>query len=410
MKQRIYDLSVSFLGFLAVLTVVCGCGKQGVSADKALVPGSVVTNPVVRGYWELKDTDVLVQVGRQALTKAALEASVQESMDLYEASSRGRSARAIPQMSNPEFQRQKLRAPLFSRYIVQTALAQEAVAQRVEPTEEDLKKADVTVNRLCKSMSMSRDDYAARLPGGKAELEQRMKDHANTMALKRKQFGDNAFAVSDEDAMRLREALKEVQAKALASNQVVRAAMESAKKILETCKNVAQATTSNAVAEIQAKLPEGVTFHGLVMARKDDLDGDEAAMELGRLMPGVWSSVVQMGERFELYYLHKVDLSQGADNVTYMFACATAPCAEEWPLPELSSIKGDIMRRKIREKNDPWIQEVLKKQGVLFPNGVAFMNFETSECKDRSHDHGPKKPRADKTEAAAHAEVKDDTP
>ncbi|MEI7901166.1 MAG: hypothetical protein WCK89_13015 [bacterium] len=346
---------------LFICLSVGGCRKKEAVLQERLAvrPGVFLTNEVSRSYKDLKPDDVLVQVGRRVLTRQDFQELVAEKLDLQKKGS--------PQLKVKDLARleQKVNQYVFANSLARAALLQEAETRGVEPTQEDLAEAENYVKQLCRQLKVRREEFAKRFAGGETAVAQRIHDEATLKAVLRHEFGE-LFTVSDADAASLKGELERRRQEAQATNNVVSAVMGQLQARLVS----GELKLTDEQAAMQALMPSGVHFAGVVTCRVLDINLPQQSEAIAKLKPMEWSPVVELEESFDLYQLRSVTPHQDPDLVVYSFVKVSAARDIGWEVPDIAQIKGNIAKRRRTEKQAPWVRDLITKYGVLYPNGV----------------------------------------
>lgn len=342
--------------------VSAGCWKEGpVSPGGTLTlrPGVYQTNDVVRSYRDLAPEGVLVQVGARKLTRCGFETAVGEWRVMYQ--------KTGPRLSEQDERQFELEAFnfVFANFMARAAMLMEAEARGIKPTETDLKDAEKYIDQLCGRLRVKRAVFAKRFPGGEADVDRRMKEEATLKALLRAEFGP-LFDVTDADALALKSELERRRDQAEATNKVARAVLNHVRE--QVVSGALKLADNPAV--VQAAMPAGVTFEGVVSCRAFDFDAPQSRQALAALKPDEWSPVIELDESYELYQLRSVAANEDKDLMVYTFAKITIPRELAWYVPDINQLKKDIANNRRKMKQAPWVRDLITKAGVLYPNGI----------------------------------------
>ena len=347
----------------AISVGVAGCGDQErapVVPALTLRPGVHQTNAVTRSYRDLQMDDVLVQVGRRTLTRIDFDERVSEWIDLQKSN--------VSQPLEPATLNrleQSGRNYVFRNYMARAAMLEEAQARGVEPTENDLKDAGTMINQISRRLRLKRADFAKRFAGGEAAVTQRIRDEATLQAVIRDEFG-SLFETTDNQAAALKAELERLRDEAVATNIFFSACLEQVRERLIS----REWAVPSDPAAVQAELPQGVTFGGIVSSQAFNFDFSQAREAIEKLQPGEWSPVIALDETFDLYQLQGIEPDADKDLVVYTFSKFSAPRDIGWEVPDIEQLKKNIARERRTEKQAPWVRDLITKAGVLYPNGV----------------------------------------
>ncbi len=363
MRNKIF-FALCLLALTCLLTT--GCRKRATVAPQAadgapkLEPGVFKTNEVSRYYKTLPPDGVLVQVGKRALTHAEFQSLVDERVDPH--------LKTGPRQDTAEVERKEIEAMnyVFANFMTRAAMLEEAESRGVAPSADDLKAADQYINAVCRRLRVTREEYAARFAGGQDALDRRIREEATLKALMRAEFGD-AFEVSDREAGALKAELERLQAETEATNRIFVARLEALRARL--------ASGEVKVSDDEAKtltggLPEGVEFSGVENRTAFEINHPRQRAALSGLKPGELSQVVELENTFDLYRLLNVKTAAEAEQTEYTFLTFSVPREAGWEIPDIARLKRDIAMRKRRERQVPWARGLVKKAGVLYPNGI----------------------------------------
>lgn len=360
MKRTNY--SVSIVGVALLIGVTCGCRRPGLeSRDTRLVlrPGVYQTNNVVRSYLDLTPEGVLVQVGSHTLTRKEFELRSSERIAL------DKKMTSAPKKEQESRIEQAARHFVFKNFMARAAMLDEAASRGIQPLESDIAGAWKYVDEVCKRLRMDRATYGTRFYDNDEALICRIREEATLQALLRSQFGD-MFIVSDEDALKLKTTIEELQTATVATNASFLSRLEQTRNRLVA----GEIVLSKDAAERHPELPEDVQYNGVVSSQVMFLDSPEISRVMAKLKIGEWSPVVQLDESFEIYQLLEINSNLDPDLTTYRFKKVSAPRDMGWEIPEIEQIKRDLSRKRRNEKQTPWGLALITKAGVLYPNGV----------------------------------------
>ncbi len=347
---------------VALVSVAVGCRRKGGGPqppELTLRPGVHQTNDVVRFYKDLPPDGVLVQVGNKVLTRTAFQESVAERLDIQR--------RSTPKMEKADEEGLERSANhfIFANFMARAAMLEEAKARGVTPNEDDLKAAEMMISDIARHLMVTREDLAKRYAGGETAISQRIREEAMLLAVMRDEFG-SFFEISDAAAKSLQAELERLRDEAEATNQVFAARLGLVRERLVSGELLA---TDDKPA-VQAALPEGVTFAGVVSTEAFNIDFPQTREALAKLKLGEWSPVVEVEETFEVYQLRDVVGHVDPDMAVYSFLKFSVPRDTGWEVPDLEQLRRDILRSRRKEKQVPWVQGLITKAGVLYPNGI----------------------------------------
>ena len=382
-KGIVFVMRISLFMYAALAVLlglgVAGCGKSGPtthSGPLTLKPGVFQTNEVVRSYKDLLPEGVLVQVGTHRLTRTDFEEAVGERLALYR--------KTGPRLSEQDEKGQEREALdfVFANFMARAAMLTEAEKRGITHTEADLKDAENYINQLCGRLRVKRAAFANRFPGGEADVARRIREEAMLKALLREQFGP-LFNVSDADAQGLKAELERLRDQVQVTNKVLRAALSRVREQVVS----GDLKVTDDRASMQAAMPKGVVFDGVVSSSAFDLSFPETRQALTVLKPGEWSPVVDLDESFELYQLRSVEPNEDKDLTVYTFVKISIPRELGWYVPEIAQLKRDLANNRRKERQAPWVRELMTKAGVLYPNGVQLFG-PSSESTQKAGEKG----------------------
>jgi len=58
------------------------------------------------------------------------------------------------------------------------------------------------------------------------------------------------------------------------------------------------------------------------------------------------------------------------DLAGYTFLKFSAPRDIGWEVPDIARLKQDIAQQRRKERQAPWVRDLMTRHGVLYPNGV----------------------------------------
>lgn len=343
--------------------------RQG--ASLTLRPGVYQTNDVVRFYKTLPPDGVLVQVGSRKLTNAEFQSLVDERL--------GPNRKYGPRQDTKQTERMELEAMkyVFANYMTRAAMLEEAELRGIKPSADDLKDAEQYIHAVCLRLRIKREDYGVNFAGGPGALERRVRDEATLKALMRAEFG-KAFEVSDREAASLKNELERLRAETETTNRIFAARLETLRARLAS----GEVKVSDDDAKtLKGGLPEGVEYNGVESRAAFEINHPRQLAALSRLKPGEVSEAVELEDTFDLYRLLAVKTAAEDEQTEYTFISFSVPREAGWEIPGIEQLKRDISLRKRREKQVPWARELIRKAGVLYPNGVQLFG-DPSKAKD----------------------------
>ena len=362
MSMNRIPINVALVALLSVALTSCRKAEAPVpefASPLTLEPGVFKTNDVVRFYKELPPDAALVQVGSRTLTHADFQRLVDEKLAPYQ--------KPGPRQKPTENERRERSACdyVFANFMARAAMMVEAEARGITPTAADMADAEKYLDTLCRRLRVTRDAFAIRFASGQEAVARRVREEATLKALLRDEF-DDALEVSDAQAEAFQAELLRLAAETDATNHVFVARLETLRAHLLSD----EITATNNCQSVTNGLPEGVLFTDEESYSGFEINLQQQHMALDKLTPGEWSEVVPLEDSFDLYGLRAITRDDDPGQTEYTFMTFSIQREDAWEIPEINTLKRDIAKGLRRERQVPWVRDLIRKAGLVYPNGI----------------------------------------
>lgn len=354
MKQYVlfYLFPVSFFCFFLIS---CNQEKLPVALPPP-PPGEAITNDVQRLVSDLASGDILVQVNHSVLTRAGFEERLTRELNL-------RKARAS-RMTVRQFEtlKENLQMHIVSSFVTRQAMLEEAKRLKIVPLDEDIAAAEAYIAQVCKVLKTDRPAYAKTFEGGEEALQRFIQDEATLRALIEHELGDKV-TVSNEEAQKLLSDLEKANAESEATNTVLRATIDT---IHANLQNGGQKFAESPLTW-EPVLPTELLSEVIRLEDSDFLPEDEVEEALKNLLSGAWTPVLEQGETFDCFYrIPTPPMATKPPEFIRIYAKKDLG----YLVPSLQALKRDILSRRQETHQKPWVEGLIKKVGIRYPNGV----------------------------------------
>jgi hypothetical protein len=325
----------------------------------ALQPGVFQTNQINLSYLDLPPEGVLVQVGARRVTRAVFDELVEEWLRLNQQNRRSK--------KNADESRMRWQAVsyIFNNLMARAALLQEADARGITPGTNHLASAERHMQVMAEKMG-GRDVWAKKANGGEAAIAKRMREEAVIKALVDAEFG-NTLIVKESEANALREELLAKGAASDATNKFFYTTMTNLRERIVSGK---LGSVTSEWKTVRALLPDGVSSSGAETQKAIHL-GEEKVVLLTGLTLGECSAVFEEDTYFKFLMLCDKTIDQETPILSsFTFIEFRAPLDPGWDIPSLKVLRLNLANERLAEKMEPWVRDLIRKAGVVYPNGV----------------------------------------
>ncbi len=342
---------VSFI--LVVAVCLTACSRQEKVVEAVVENGGVVTNMVSRLLQDLSPDDPLVIVNGAILTRRAHEELIQEDLAIAYAKNPTISAKERDVLWNTFNEKNVF------LFINRQVMISEAKSLGIEVTDDDWAAANKFIDKICSTRKISRENYIKCFSEGEIAVNRRIQEEALLRALFRKQFG-NSLTITREEALVVQKNLE-------VSNQIALEKNAERKNRLEDIRNHFLSGKLE-FDENGNLILENLSDVFCETIDKSDLDlnklEDQIVIDLKNICPNQTTGISDNDENFE-FFIYTVNTN---------FVRVFVEKDLGYIVPSLAEIKRDFEWLRREQYQKPWIEGLLKKAAIVYPNGVDWFS------------------------------------
>jgi hypothetical protein len=352
---------------LAALALVTGCSKS--SGDGKWSPTMENKPPLELSYVgkdtpvpQLKDDDVIVAVGGDALTKGEFYARMKQVEWTI---------KRTPGFRANDFSDayQYAGRTLIPRYVRETVIAQTARDEKLATADEIRTNVEATVERFCGMYRIKRDDIDKAFPGGLAAV-QRDAERSTWLRIYTKRHSIKGKTITDTVVSNILDQIASENAAIAVSNAAIRAKLEGFRADIVAGKAKFEDVAKKHSEDVNQE--EG-GFWGVF--RRDTLSDSDLIFVLDE---GAVSEVLEDGDS---YYIVRVEKKTAAkrDAGRKLIEPETVTLSriqlfkyEETVLASAGTLKADLQQQMDDEALERHLETLMANAKIVYPHGTNF--------------------------------------
>ena len=363
----------------AAFLLIFGCSKSSseqpeskeglaVSSENRVftesVPGLIITNQVCSSWADLPSEASLVIIGTNHYTKADLDTQLQgflaqmkrDIKDPYEAEKRIQDAQY------------SFRNSLIAKFVNETVFLLEAEEQGLTPLADDLAMAWGGVSNVCLRLGLSYEAFVTSFPGGRAALERGIYMNCVTKRLFDLHYASQ-LAVSEAEVDKLHADLVRLNQESEATNRIYKAEVESFRQKI----SVEPIEFGDDEEENARLLPEGYSVELFKSKPPSGFEDEEVIPGILRgLSTNQWSSVVELEDSFDLYYVTEIIPRTVQQPTLYTGIRISREKDHGYLVPDKAQLMKDERQRKNMDLIPAECERLSLKFGIVYPQGFVW--------------------------------------